>query len=141
MNAGVIIFNNFASTFFLRERPLRKKTNILFFLALQFTAVALITLGSLINFHQYKIWGKPLIPQIVGYKRDLEKSVKILPVNLTGGDNNSLLIGFAPSTGILPEESLLLNASKGSLITLDLTCSIPGSINPYRPGLRAPPAC
>jgi hypothetical protein len=31
-------------------------------------------IGSLVNFHQHKIWGKPLIPELVFNKRDKEKS-------------------------------------------------------------------
>ena len=44
-------------------------------------ASAIITTGSLINFHQYKIWGKPLIPEFLGYKRDQDKSIKIIQAN------------------------------------------------------------
>jgi hypothetical protein len=35
-------------------------------------AVVLICVGSLINFHQHKIWHHPLVPQIVAHKKDVE---------------------------------------------------------------------
>jgi len=54
----------------------RRKSQLVLFLSLQAMAVAIICFGSLINFHQYKIWGKPLIPNFVGYKRDVEKFSK-----------------------------------------------------------------
>ena len=47
------------------------------FLVLIGISTSIITFGSLINFHQYKIWGKPLIPEFVGYKSDHDKSVKV----------------------------------------------------------------
>jgi hypothetical protein len=49
---------------------------VAFFFSIQALAVAIIIFGSLINFHQYKIWGKPLIPTFIGYKRDVEKYSK-----------------------------------------------------------------
>jgi hypothetical protein len=36
-------------------------------------SVLLLCIGSLINFHQNRIWHKPLLPEFVGYKRDNEK--------------------------------------------------------------------
>ena len=59
----------------------RRRSNIVLFLCLQAMAVAIICLGSLINFHQYKIWGKPLIPNFVGYKRDVEKLSKTISLD------------------------------------------------------------
>jgi hypothetical protein len=52
------------------SNPKRKYT----ILSVMTLAVLIICLGSLINFHQYKIWGKPLIPEFVGYKPDQGKS-------------------------------------------------------------------
>lgn len=53
-------------------------------------AVAIISLGSLINFHQYKIWGKPLIPEFVGIKRDVHKSDKSFFFSKVEKGNSSL---------------------------------------------------
>jgi hypothetical protein len=48
------------------------RSHIFFSLFFQALAVAIISVGSLINFHQYKIWDKPLIPQFVGIKREAD---------------------------------------------------------------------
>jgi hypothetical protein len=37
-------------------------------------AVCLLCTGSLINFHQHKIWGFPLVPQLIAHKKDIEKT-------------------------------------------------------------------
>jgi hypothetical protein len=34
-----------------------------------------IYIGSLVNFHQHKIWGRPLLPQLLYAKRDKEQSI------------------------------------------------------------------
>jgi len=39
-------------------------------------SVSIICVGSLINFHQYHIWHKPLVLNLVAYKRDSEKIQK-----------------------------------------------------------------
>ena len=54
------------------DRKYMKMLSILF----HSLAIAIIVFGSIINFHQYKIWGKPLIPQFVGIKRDGDKAAK-----------------------------------------------------------------
>lgn len=38
-------------------------------------SVFLLCTGSLINFHQYRIWHKPLLPEFIAYKRDKEKTL------------------------------------------------------------------
>ncbi|MCX6248739.1 MAG: hypothetical protein NTW10_13525 [Bacteroidetes bacterium] len=52
-----------------RKSILRK----LIFFPLTIAAFLLCT-GSLINFHQYRIWHRPLILEFVAYKRDSEKT-------------------------------------------------------------------
>jgi hypothetical protein len=47
------------------------------FLIFWATAVLFICIGSLVNFHQHKIWGKALLPQLLYTKRDKEKSLDI----------------------------------------------------------------
>lgn len=79
-------------------------------------AVAIISLGSLINFHQYKIWGKPLIPQFVGIKRDVQKSDKYyLSTKMEKGNTPGqkfscpdFLLGTAPLSCDLLTGSLVL---------------------------------
>lgn len=72
----------------------RHRNSIAFFLCFQAMAVAIICLGSLINFHQYKIWGKPLIPNFVGYKRDIEKYSKTLSFYKVSRDNQHIQGGL-----------------------------------------------
>lgn len=67
----------------------RKNTRIIYLLFVGIAA-AVISLGSLINFHQYKIWGKPLIHEFIGYKRDNYKSFKIVKENKTFSGGNVL---------------------------------------------------
>ncbi|MCX6243735.1 MAG: hypothetical protein NTU98_03440 [Bacteroidetes bacterium] len=44
-------------------------------------SVAILCIGSLINFHQYRIWHKPLMPEFVATKRESEKSLKTLDLH------------------------------------------------------------
>jgi hypothetical protein len=70
-----------------------KNTFLIFWAA----AVLFICIGSLINFHQHKIWGKPLLPQLLYAKRDKEKSLDILKSfhpELSGGLNPLPVSGF-----------------------------------------------
>jgi hypothetical protein len=45
------------------------------FLFLWAAAILWIYIGSLVNFHQHKIWGRPLLPQLLYAKRDKEQSL------------------------------------------------------------------
>jgi hypothetical protein len=45
------------------------------FLFLWAAAILWIYIGSLVNFHQHKIWGRPLLPQLLYAKRDKEQSI------------------------------------------------------------------
>ena len=47
------------------------------FLFLWAIAILWICIGSLVNFHQHKIWGTPLLPELLYAKRDKEHSVDI----------------------------------------------------------------
>ena len=47
------------------------------FLFLWAVAILWICIGSLVNFHQHKIWGTPLLPELLYAKRDKEQSVDI----------------------------------------------------------------
>ena len=104
----------------------RSKSSLVLFLCLQAMAVAIICLGSLINFHQYKIWGKPLIPQFVGLKRDVEKATKIL------SNGNLVIKSNLPqkfstlSSAILPVEILRHSSGTAGFITIDLCYKGPG---------------
>jgi len=102
-------------------------------------AISIIVFGSIINFHQYKIWGKPLIPQFVGIKRDGDKAVKIL-----SSGNFILKNNFAPkfspqSPGILPVEIIRHSSGKASMISFDLCYKVPEHQHLKASSLRAPP--
>jgi hypothetical protein len=102
-------------------------------------AVAIICLGSLINFHQYKIWGKPLIPQFVGIKRDVEKSGKTLLI--TKSDKSSHTSNkHAYSTDLISfVEAMRHSSGTGIFIIVDLSQTVPPVIPAGSVGLRAPP--
>jgi hypothetical protein len=55
----------------ISEMILNRKRKSLFLLPWAM-AVLLICIGSLINFHQHRIWHQPLLPQIVAHKKDVE---------------------------------------------------------------------
>jgi hypothetical protein len=52
-------------------------------------AVTVITIGSLVSFHQYKIWGKPLIHEFIGNKRDSDKSQKSFQSQKQSGNTSN----------------------------------------------------
>ncbi len=58
----------------------QRKRHFLIFLPIWIIPVFLITFGSLINFHQNKIWGKQLLPYSFVTPRDKAKIVKIQDV-------------------------------------------------------------
>jgi hypothetical protein len=58
----------------------QRKRHFLFFLPIWIIPVFLITFGSLINFHQNRIWGKQLLPYSFVTPRDKAKIVKIQDV-------------------------------------------------------------
>ncbi|MCX6285769.1 MAG: hypothetical protein NTY96_01470 [Bacteroidetes bacterium] len=102
-------------------------------------AIAVIVFGSIINFHQYKIWGKPLIPQFVGIKRDVEKATKILPNGNLVLKNNLTQKFSTQSPAILPVEIMRHSSGPAGLITIDLCYKGPGFEHLAATGLRAPP--
>jgi hypothetical protein len=99
-------------------------------------SVFLLCTGSLINFHQNRIWHKPLLPEFIAYKRDKEKTL----------DHASLQNIFHPSP--LPFTILDADCNPVSDYTAQLevvffrltaTAPVPVSLNPGIHGLRAPP--
>jgi len=110
------------------------------FLFLQAIAVAIICLGSLINFHQYKIWGKPLIPNFVGYKRDIEKYSKVASFSKFSRGDHFSQKHFSGTDGIFSPDDRLQGCCKGLLITTDFYRNIPVSARITSFGPRAPPA-
>lgn len=102
-------------------------------------AIAIIVFGSIINFHQYKIWGKPLIPQFVGIKRDADKSAKLIP-SIKQLDRSAPPINFAGDSPCILAGSLKV----GTTNTIIASLVVPPDRDPALPflrasGLRGPP--
>lgn len=117
----------------------RHRNSILLFLCFQAMAVAIICFGSLINFHQYKIWGKPLIPNFVGYKRDIEKYSKALSFSNLSRDHQHLQKDFSGNDFDLPLIACDEHIGSGIFIAFDLTPFFPVSSRLSSSGLRGPP--
>ena len=103
----------------------RRQSSKFLFLFLQAMAVAIICFGSLINFHQYKIWGKPLIPNFVGYKRDIEKYSKILSFSKLTRENQNLQKYFSGNDCDLPSEIRYASNVWGGLFSFELCQCFP----------------
>lgn len=117
----------------------RRKSSLFLFVGLQAMAVAIICLGSLINFHQYKIWGKPLIPNFVGYKRDIEKYSKTFCFSKISGDKKNFQQNFHWNDFILPDEIHNQNDCSGFLVITGLSYLPPATARITSCGLRGPP--
>ena len=117
----------------------RRRSNIVLFLCLQAMAVAIICLGSLINFHQYKIWGKPLIPNFVGYKRDIEKYAKTVSFAKLARDKQHLQNDFHVDDFDLPVEIFQGQTCSAFLIRFELAHIKPVTDRISACGLRGPP--
>jgi|GEM_PF-807412 len=109
------------------------------FLFLQAIAVAIICLGSLINFHQYKIWGKPLIPTFVGYKRDIEKYSKVISFSKFSRNDHSTPNHFSGTDGIFPTESVRIICGFTCCNISGYAPVVPDPVRTCSCGLRAPP--
>jgi hypothetical protein len=106
----------------------QRKRHLLIFLPVWIIPVFLITFGSLINFHQNRIWGKQLLPYSYVTPRDKAKVIKIqhLPHHYADFLTSETVSGCLP--GFRVQQNLRLE------ITDEPTGSrIPGA------GLRAPP--
>jgi hypothetical protein len=109
------------------------------FLYLWAAAILWIYIGSLVNFHQHKIWGRPLLPQLLYAKRDKEQSIDYnnliepdLSKDITPGS-------FDNFTGIHATFLFRYNNSSSSLniIEIDETTLTERFVSCN--GLRAPP--
>ncbi len=117
----------------------RHRNSILLFLCFQAMAVAIICLGSLINFHQYKIWGKPLIPNFVGYKRDIEKYSKTLSFSKLARDSHNIQKDSNGDDGECPVEILQVLYGTVNFYSPDLSQKVPVTTRLSSSGLRGPP--
>lgn len=99
-------------------------------------SVFLLCTGSLINFHQYRIWHRPLLPEFVAYKRDNEKTLNSVDLQNFSHPNPVHFIFL----------DAMCSSSPGFISSLDLvfrTASIAFPVRvllkPGIHGLRAPP--
>jgi len=119
-------------------RNLRSIKSLFLFAAI--IAVGLIVLGSLINFHQNKIWGKPLLSQMVAIKRDSEDLAKVFQASKNTSDGH-LVVKFFASDWNIPGGSSI---AAGSFACESAWCAfserVPAFFCITSPGLRAPPA-
>jgi hypothetical protein len=109
------------------------------FLFLWAAAILWIYIGSLVNFHQHKIWGRPLLPQLLYAKRDKEQSVdfnKLLKPDvpkIINPDNLDLFTGIPFSSSIdycKFSSSSYISLTANTILTQRFVSSN---------GLRAPP--
>jgi hypothetical protein len=117
----------------------RHRNSVILFLCFQAMAVAIICLGSLINFHQYKIWGKPLIPNFVGYKRDIEKYAKTASFSKLSRDKQHLQNDFHGSDCDFSIDSHRILSGYSALVPFNLCQATPASRRVSSCGLRGPP--
>lgn len=118
---------------------LRRKSLIFCAMFMIGLAAAVLSVGSLVNFHQYKIWGKPLLVEMIGYKRDNEKATKSFQsYNNNSGSPSCLLVegafppsGFVGGIQSLPCNGFLLNPGTDHPASSSF-------LYPF-PALRAPP--
>jgi hypothetical protein len=109
------------------------------FILLWAAAVMWIYIGSLVNFHQHKIWGKPLLPELLYAKRDKEQTVDYAMLLKPGFTKDKSPDNFPTVFGILSFEKLSINCNYKSNRVVD------NPVNPaFEPffsssGLRGPP--
>ncbi len=116
-----------------------RRNSIIFLLCFQAMAVAIICFGSLINFHQYKIWGKPLIPNFVGYKRDVDHISKALSFSKFTKDNQQIQRDFSGEACDFGIEVSQFPFGPCSVISCDLSNDLSVSRRVSPSGLRGPP--
>ncbi|MEI6456340.1 MAG: hypothetical protein WCO93_08625 [bacterium] len=116
-------------------------TEMLLFHLLMGIAVAIMSVGSLINFHQYKIWHKPLIPKLVAYKRDHEDLSKVISLE-KNIQKDHLVQKINGDTGfaLMSESSLSSSHTDYSPVYNAALSAFSARLLPST-GLRAPPTC
>jgi hypothetical protein len=109
------------------------------FLFLWAAAILWIYIGSLVNFHQHKIWGKALLPQLLYAKRDKDQSIDYnkvinpdIPTDINPGNFDSFnAIPASFSTDFFTSSSSFHFISAAEIFLIKRVVS--------SNGLRAPP--
>jgi hypothetical protein len=109
------------------------------FLYIWAAAILWIYVGSLVNFHQNKIWGKALLPQLLYAKRDKEHTIDFNKLIKTDPPKNLNPFNVDYFTGIPASPSIeYFNVSSSTDIILTAkTILVKRFIS--SDGLRAPP--
>jgi hypothetical protein len=89
------------------------------FLLLWAGAVMWIYIGSLVNFHQHKIWGKALLPELLYAKRDKEQTVDYAKLLKPGFSKDTSFDSFPTVLGIVSPENISFNPVSGSTPIVD----------------------
>jgi hypothetical protein len=102
-------------------------------------AVAMMCIGSLINFHQHRIWHQPLLPTIIAHKKDVELTQTQLVLAKLSMDRQHP-VGHDFLFAVDPEISRGVELS-GFTFTAWISHGdrIPEYLLSSSPGLRAPP--
>jgi hypothetical protein len=104
------------------------------FFCLWAISVLWIMIGSLVNFHQYKIWHKPLLAQFMTTKREKEQTLDISKL-LNDDLNHSTVFG----SGILSTGTGFFNPSSVQYIYCSGCPNHPELVFFSSSGMRAPP--
>jgi hypothetical protein len=101
-------------------------------------AALMLCIGSLINFHQYRIWHHPLLPQLVAHKKDIEYTQTDLVLAKIQFDKDQTQFQTFTQTGNISENFLTLPAIQFSFVVEGCyTSNRNPSVQSH--GLRAPP--
>jgi hypothetical protein len=119
----------------LNNRSVAFKISAIFLVGL---AVCVISIGSLVNFHQYKIWGKPLIREFIGVKRENDKSVKTFQIQKESSGFSGLIYASACLDDGQPFDQN--RPFQVSLISYHQGCTVIDQYLGFIAALRAPPA-
>ena len=132
MNSCYICIVNWITTTLKLNRRYKTLTLIVAF------AVIFVSLGSLINFHQHKIWGKQLIPQLVANNRVKDESKYFQSfAKKINQDNSPVKSFYGPAI-------ITIHETHFQLVITENTCNyghffITPSNCSGSSGLRAPP--
>jgi hypothetical protein len=108
------------------------------FLFLWAAAILWIYIGSLVNFHQHKIWGKALLPELIYAKRDKDQSIdytKLIKPDLPRDINPGSFDSFSTIPGSFIE--YFTSSSSYHFISTAEIILIKRAVSSN--GLRAPP--
>lgn len=102
-------------------------------------AVCLICTGSLINFHQHRIWGWPLLPQLVAIKKDVEKTQTDIVLAKIRSDKEHPVLHFNLSPSIITVKYLHFPLLSLFFSRNEFNDRSPSELSIHTQGRRAPP--